>query len=78
MCGHSSRPRYLGVPTLLMASKLMLRGGKPRADELAAVGLGHVAKLEVETFADSMHWIMWDEPDKFVATLLRFVAGVDK
>lgn len=65
--------RALGVPTLLMASKLVLPGKKRRAEELADAGLAHVARLEVETFDDSLHWIMWDEPDKFVATLLRFV-----
>jgi hypothetical protein len=32
----------------------------------------------IARFADSMHWIMWDEPDKFVATLLRFADGVGK
>jgi hypothetical protein len=26
----------------------------------------------IAQFADSMHWIMWHEPDKLVATLLRF------
>jgi 3-oxoadipate enol-lactonase len=65
--------RALGVPTLLMASKLVLPGKKPRAEELADAGLAHVAKLDVATFDDSMHWIMWNEPDKFVTTLLRFV-----
>jgi 3-oxoadipate enol-lactonase len=65
--------RALGVPTMLMASKLVLPGKKPRTEELADAGLAQVAKLDVETFADSMHWIMWDEPDKFVAVLSRFV-----
>lgn len=68
--------RALAVPTMLMASKLILPGKKPRADELAALGLAHVARLEVETFADSRHWIMWDEPDRFVATLRAFAARV--
>lgn len=70
--------RAIGVPTMLMASKLILPGKKARADELADAGLANVGQLQVETFADSMHWIMWDEPDKFVATLLRFAASVDK
>ncbi len=70
--------RAIAVPTLLMASKLILPGKKPRADELAAAGFGHVPRLRVEPFADSMHWIMWDEPDKFVATLLRFADEVDR
>jgi hypothetical protein len=26
----------------------------------------------IAQFADTMHWIMSDEPDKLVATLLRF------
>jgi len=65
--------RALGVPTLLMASKLILPQKKPRAEEVAAAGLAHVAKLDVERFDDSMHWIMWDEPDKLVAVLSRFV-----
>lgn len=55
--------RAIAVPTLLMISKLIDR---------AHAGFDHVARLKVETFAQSMHWIMWDEPDKFVATLLRF------
>jgi pimeloyl-ACP methyl ester carboxylesterase len=76
--GVADGGRALKMPTMLMASKLILPGKKPRADELAAAGYAHVGKLSVETFADSMHWIMWDEPDKFVATLLRFADGVGK
>ena len=59
--------RAIGVPTLLMASKLI---------EPAKAGFDHVAELRVEKFDQSMHWIMWDEPDKFVATLMRFVDGL--
>lgn len=69
--------RAIGVPTLLMASPMLLPGNKPRAAELAELGYAHVARLQVETFARSKHWIMWDEPEKFVATLSRFVRAVD-
>jgi pimeloyl-ACP methyl ester carboxylesterase len=68
--------RAIGVPTLLMASKLILPAKKARAEELAEGGFAHVGKLQVETFDRSMHWIMWDEPDKFVTTLSRFVDGL--
>ena len=69
--------RAIGVPTLLMASPMLLPGKKPRAAELAELGYAHVARLQVETFARSKHWIMWDEPEKFVATLSGFVRAVD-
>jgi len=69
--------RALVVPTLLMASPLVLPGKKPRAAELADAGYAHVARLQVETFAQSKHWIMWDEPDKFVAVLAKFVRAVE-
>ena len=70
--------RAIGVPTLLMASAALLPGKKPRAEELAALGYAHVRALRVERFDHSRHWIMWDEPDKFVATLSRFVASVER
>lgn len=69
--------RALAVPTLLMASPALVPGKKPRAEELAELGYAHVARLQVETFARSKHWIMWDEPDKFVATLTKFVASCE-
>jgi len=69
--------RAIAVPTLLMASRELLPGKQPRAEELAALGYAHVKRLQVETFARSKHWIMWDEPDKFVAALAAFVRGVD-
>ncbi len=69
--------RAITVPTLLMASPMLLPGKKPRTEELAALGYARVKRLQVETFDKSKHWIMWDEPDKFVATLKKFVASLD-
>ncbi|HEX8951503.1 MAG TPA: alpha/beta hydrolase [Polyangia bacterium] len=69
--------RAIGVPTLLMATAALVPGKKPRAEELAALGYAHVARLQVETFDKSRHWIMWDEPDKFVATLQTFARSLD-
>jgi pimeloyl-ACP methyl ester carboxylesterase len=57
--------RAIRAPTLLMTGKLL---------DPARAGFDHVARLRVERFPDAMHWIMWDEPDKLVATLQRFVA----
>ena len=68
--------RALAVPTLLMASSSLLPGKGPRAEELAALGYGKVARLQVERFDTPKHWIMWDEPDKFVATLERFASSL--
>lgn len=68
----------LTLPVLLMSSPLILPDKKPRADELAAVGFAGVPKLEVVRFDQSMHWIFWDEPDKFMTTLMRFVAAVER
>ena len=48
----------------------------PRAEEPAALGYAHVARLQIELFDQSKHWVMWDEPDKFVATLATFVASL--
>ncbi len=61
------------VGGMLMASKLILPGKRPQAEELAAVGFdGSGKNLRVEHFDASMHWVQWDEPQKFVATLLDF------
>jgi pimeloyl-ACP methyl ester carboxylesterase len=70
--------RGIGVPVLLMATKLLLEGKKPRAEELAEAGYAHVPKLQVEYFAQSMHWLFWDEPKKFQQTLARFLAQVER
>ncbi len=66
-----ANPR-LAQPTLLMASKLTLPNKKPLAEELAAVGYSDPHGLSVTRFDDSMHWIFWDERDKFLATLTDF------
>jgi pimeloyl-ACP methyl ester carboxylesterase len=68
----------LTLPVLLTASPLIVPGKKPRAEELAAVGLGGVPKLEVVRFDQSMHWLFWDEPDKFTSTLTRFLSTVER
>ena len=70
--------RALTLPTLLMASKLLLPGKKPRAEELAAMGFAHVPKLEVVFFDQSMHWLFWDEPQKFMTTLVRYLSTVER
>ncbi len=61
--------KRLTMPTLLMAGKLL---------DPAQAGLDKAPALRVERFPAAMHWIMWDEPDKFVATLLGFVAATAK
>jgi pimeloyl-ACP methyl ester carboxylesterase len=62
-------------PAMLMASKLILPGKKARADELAAMGFSDAEHLSVERFDDSMHWLFWDEPEKFRTTLTGIVAA---
>jgi pimeloyl-ACP methyl ester carboxylesterase len=66
----------LAMPVLLMATRALLPGQKPRAAELADIGFGRVRHLEVELFPDSKHWLMWDEPDHFVRALRRFAGEV--
>jgi pimeloyl-ACP methyl ester carboxylesterase len=68
----------LTLPVLLMASPLILADKKPRAEELAAVGFAGVSKLEVVRFDQSMHWIFWDEPQKFTTTLVRYLSTVER
>ncbi|MGZ3440171.1 MAG: alpha/beta fold hydrolase [Polyangia bacterium] len=63
-------------PALLMASKLILTGNKPRSEDLAAVGFGGATDLRVVRFDESMHWLFWDEPAKFLATLGDFARTV--
>jgi pimeloyl-ACP methyl ester carboxylesterase len=65
-------------PALLMASKLILPDKKPRAEELAAVGFVDVPGLRVVRFDDSMHWLFWDEPEKFLSTLGDFVRAAQR
>jgi pimeloyl-ACP methyl ester carboxylesterase len=63
----------LHAPALVMASPLLLPKKKPQAEELAAIG--YTMPVTVERFDHSMHWIFWDEPAKFVATLRAFAAA---
>jgi len=67
--------RTLHAPALVMASPLLLPRKKPQADELAAVGYD-AKTVRVERFDASMHWLMWDEPGKFVKTLSEFAGRV--
>jgi pimeloyl-ACP methyl ester carboxylesterase len=60
------------VGGLLMASKMLLPGKRAQKDELRTLGFVTARYLQVVHFADSMHWIFWDEPQKFVATLVDF------
>jgi pimeloyl-ACP methyl ester carboxylesterase len=66
--------KKLHAPALVMASPLLLPRKKSQAEELAAVGLGDKS-LRVVRFDDSMHWLMWDEPTKFLSTLRDFAAA---
>ena len=70
--------RALRVPILLMASRLLLTDPKKRPEQLAAAGYAHVPKLQVELFPQSMHWIFWDEPEKFMRTLTHFLAETER
>lgn len=65
--GITDGGRRLTMPTLLMASKLL---------DPKEAGVEHVPSLRVERFSESMHWVMWDEPDHFVATLTKFIASL--
>jgi pimeloyl-ACP methyl ester carboxylesterase len=60
----------LTLPTLLMASTLI--------GALGPLGFGDVKQLEVVRFDGSKHWLMWDEPQKFEATLAQFLARVER
>ena len=70
--------KQLTLPLLLMASPLVLPDSRPRADELATVGFGDVAHLQVVRFEKSMHWLFWDEPQKFLTALTRFLSTVER
>jgi len=70
--------RAIAVPVLVVATKLLVEGKKSRAEELADAGYAHVPRLQVEYFAESMHWPFWDEPQKFLQTLQRFFAEVER
>jgi len=69
--------KTLHAPALVMASPLLLPRKKPQAEELAAVGYD-AKTVRVERFDSSMHWLMWDEADKFLTTLTRFAASVER
>ena len=45
---------------------------------LGPLGFGDVKQLEVARFDGSKHWLMWDEPQKFEATLAQFLARVER
>jgi pimeloyl-ACP methyl ester carboxylesterase len=70
--------RALGMPVLLMRSKLLLTVPKPRAEAVAELGFGHVANLTVEDFPQAMHWIMWDEPRRFHQVLEQLLRRVER
>lgn len=71
--------KALTMPVLLMATKELMPGKQPRAQELVAAGFGRAPKLTVEVFPEAAHWIMWDEPahfsDVLEAWLVRVGAG---
>ena len=69
-------PQKLRKNALLMASQLILPGKRTQAEELAAVGFGDAKGLRVERFTTSLHWIFWDEPEKFLTTLVDFAHAV--
>ena len=74
--GHMLATQPVGklhAPALVMASPLLLPKKKPQAEELAAVGYDP-KQVRVERFDDSMHWLFWDEPQKFLSTLRAFAA----
>jgi len=62
--------KKLTLPTLLMAS--------PMIGALGPLGFGDVKNLEVARFDASKHWLFWDEPQKFDATLAQFLARVER
>lgn len=64
----------LTMPTLLMATAMLLPDKRPRAEELAAIGFGRAPRLTVERFADAKHWIMWNEPRRFQDVLAAWLA----
>ena len=62
--------KKLTLPTLLMASRLI--------EAIGPLGFGDVKDLEVVRFDASKHWLFWDEPQKFDATLAQFLARVER
>ena len=69
--------RALKVPVLLMASKLLIDKPETQPKALVDGGFAHVADLTVARF-DTLHWIAWEEPEKFDAVLDAFLARVEK
>lgn len=73
--------KALTMPVLLLATKELLPGKQPRAQELAEAGFAQAPKLTVELFPEAAHWLMWDEPAHFDDVLdawLAHVAGAKK
>jgi pimeloyl-ACP methyl ester carboxylesterase len=68
--------KALTMPVLLIATKELLPGKRPRPAELAEAGFGHTPRLTVELFPAAAHWIMWDEPAHFGDVLEAWMARV--
>jgi 3-oxoadipate enol-lactonase len=70
--------RAIGVPVLVMATRLLMPEPKKTTEQLKAAGYDHVAGLQLEFFDKSLHWPFWDEPAKFMQVLTKFLAKVEK
>ena len=76
MATQPTPPEKLRNNVMLMASQLMLTGKRTQAEELATLGFGDARGLRVERFTASKHWLFWDEPQKFLTTLVEFAHAV--
>ena len=66
--------RGLTLPVLVQASPLLVANPHDRDAELARAGYANVADLTFDYFAGARHWIVWDQPAAFAASLDAFLA----
>ncbi len=71
------RAAAIRVPTLLMASSLLIDHATPQPAQLAKMGFT-MPKVRVEEFPASKHWLLWDEPAHFAKALDAFLAEVER
>jgi pimeloyl-ACP methyl ester carboxylesterase len=70
--------KALALPVLVMGTKLSIPEPKKPTEGLAKLGFGSVKNVQLAYFDQSMHWPFWDEPQKFMTVLERFLATVEK
>jgi pimeloyl-ACP methyl ester carboxylesterase len=65
----------LTMPVLLQGSKSLLARGKSDAQVAQASGLGAVKALQLDRFPKSLHWIYWEQPKDYAASIDRFLSS---